>query len=339
MKFNDIKSSILAQFAVPNGFKAVPFIVGKPGGGKSAVAREIAVELQRLHNIPDERVIEFNPSLREPSDILGLPLMDGDYARWLPPEELYTIRAGVGPSVLIIEELSDATMDMQNPLCRVILDRYAGQMKLSEQLYIIATGNRTEDRSGANRLSTKLGNRLRTINFAESLDDWTEWAVKHDIDSVLVGFLNFRPNLLSDFDPKRTVNPTPRAWEDVALIPTDLPDNLYFEHVAGAVGEGPAGEYVGFRKIYQDLPSFSGIVKDPKSVAVPTEPSVLYAVVVQLATKVNKDTVSPILTYVNRFMPEYIVLCLKTMIKVNPKASHFPEVGKMICQYAPYMVG
>ena len=172
MRFKNLKSSIVAQFNQPEGYKFVPFIVGKPGGGKSSCAREIADEIAKAHHIPPERIVEFNPSLREPSDILGLPDLSGDYSRWIPPKEFYDIRKGQGPSILIIEELSDATMDMQNPLCRVILDRFAGQMPLSEELYIIASGNRTEDKSGASRLSTKLANRMRTLEFTENLEDW-----------------------------------------------------------------------------------------------------------------------------------------------------------------------
>lgn len=78
MKFNDLKNSILVQFAEEQGHLVVPFVVGQPGGGKSACAREIARELQAKFNIPDERVVEFNPSLRDPVDIMGIPFKSED---------------------------------------------------------------------------------------------------------------------------------------------------------------------------------------------------------------------------------------------------------------------
>ena len=220
MKFSDLKSTILEQFKTTH--EVVPFIVGKPGGGKSSCAREIAQELAVTHKIPSERIIEFNPSLREPCDVLGLPQFHGECTKWLPPEEFWALRQGVGPCVLILEELSDADMNMQNPLCRVVLDRCAGQLRLSDQLFIIATGNRTEDRSGANRLSTKLANRMRELEFTENLDDWLEWAQANNVPVKLQAFLRFRPSLLSDFDAKRSRNPTPRSWASVALIPESI---------------------------------------------------------------------------------------------------------------------
>lgn len=265
MKFSKLKQTIIHQFTAECGHSVVPFIVGQPGGGKSACAREIAKELQSLFNIPDERVVEFNPSLRDPVDILGIPFKseDGTHSEWLPPAEFYAIRAGQGPSILILEELSDASMAMQNPLCRVILDRYAGQMKLSEQLFIIATGNRVEDKSGANRLSTKLGNRTRMLSFESDVEDWVTWASSHGISPMITAFIKFRPNLLCDFDPKREVNPTPRSWEDISRIPEDMDALSYFEHCKGAIGEGAAAEYTAFLKVAQEMPDPEKVLKNP----------------------------------------------------------------------------
>lgn len=323
MRYSDLKSTIVAQFLAPNGNEVVPFIEGRPGGGKSACAREIALTLKEHFNIADEQIVEFNPSLRDPVDILGIPFKsaDGTHNQWLPPEEFYNLREGVGPCVLIIEELSDAPMAMQNPMCRVILDRCAGSMKLSSQLFIIATGNRVEDRSGANRMSTKLGNRLRCLGFDENLDDWVDWAKRKQLDPLLVGFIRFRPNLLSDFDPKRKTNPTPRAWEKVAYTPqfADDPNGmLYMMHIAGDVGEGAASEYVGFRKIYHALPDFDAVLKEPKKYTPPTDASVSYAVILKLCSiaaepKTTQKQVDGILEVLLKFSPELIGMAVREL--------------------------
>ncbi len=321
MKYSDIKESVLAQFAIEGGNKVVPFIVGKPGGGKSSVAREIANELAQAHDIPAERIIEFNPSLREPSDILGLPDLSGECSRWVPPKEFYDIRKGTGPAVLIIEELSDATMDMQNPLCRVILDRHAGQMPLTEELFIIASGNRTEDKSGASRLSTKLANRMRTLQFDENLADWIEWAQGANINPSIVGFLSWKPNLLSDFDPSRSCNPTPRSWEDVSRIPMTLSRSIYREHVAGAVGEGAAAEYVGFLQIMENLPDYARIKKEPDAAEIPEDPATMYALAVRIAEDVDVKSAPAFFKYTARCKPEFEVLILKTVMKSKGKGA------------------
>ena len=53
MKYSDIKRSVIANFQ--RGNKLVPFIEGKPGGGKSSLARSIIHEL----GIKPERVTEI----------------------------------------------------------------------------------------------------------------------------------------------------------------------------------------------------------------------------------------------------------------------------------------
>lgn len=318
MNFNNIKTSVLEQFKVDGGNAVVPFILGAPGGGKSACAREIVAEL----GIEPDKVVEFTASLRDPVDVLGVPDNTGEYTRWVPPQEFYNLRQGVGRSALILEELSDAPVPMQNALCGVIYDRRAGNLKLSDQLFIIATGNRTEDKSGANRITSKLANRTRRFDFQENIDSWTEWALDADIDPVLIQFLRFRPGLLSDFDANRFANPTPRAWERVDLIPDSLDSGLFFDNVAGEVGEGAAAEFTGFRRIYMSLPDIDSILLSPTDAEVPKDPATLYALTGALARKSTKDNFDRVSKYLSRLSPEFNVMCTKDAIKLQPTIKH-----------------
>ncbi len=314
MKYSDIKTSITSQFAAPGGNKVVPFIIGRPGGGKSACARDAL----RTLGFDESNTVEFTASLRDPVDVLGTPNNHGDYTRWVPPEEFYQLRQGVGRCALILEELSDAPVPMQNALCGVIYDRRAGQLQLSDQLFIIATGNSTEDKSGANRITSKLAGRTRRFDFVENVDDWTEWALDNEIDPVLIQFLRFRVNLLSDFDPNRFANPTPRTWERVSLIPADLPDQLFFDNVAGEVGEGAAAEFTGFRRIYLNLPSVEAVLLDPAGADVPSDPATKYALMGALAHKATKDNFDRVCAYLERVEPEFRVMTVRDSIKLQP---------------------
>ena len=315
MKYSDIKQSVLANFA--RGNKLVPYIEGKPGGGKSSLAREIVRDL----GIDPSRVTEFNPSLRDPVDIMGLPRTDGDHASWLPPSEFWRLRddGTDQPCALIIEELSDAPVPMQNPLCRVILDRYAGELKLHPKLHIIGTGNRTEDKSGATRMTTKLGNRMQTLQFDENLDDWCNWALDNNIAVEMIQFLRFRPNLLSDFDSNRKTNPTPRSWEFANEVDPTLTSDLYFANISGCVGEGAAAEYTGFKRIYEGLPNIDSILLNPSKAEVPTDPAVLYALTGALAHKTSKDNFDRVTEYIGRMPADFQVMCIFDAQKLKPE--------------------
>ena len=315
MKYSEIKRSVLANFALSN--KLVPYIVGKPGGGKSSLAREIVAEL----GISPDRITEFNPSLRDPVDIMGLPKTSGDHCSWLPPSEFWRIRddGTDRPCALIIEELSDASIPMQNPLCRVVLDRFAGELKLHPKLHIIATGNRTEDKSGANRMTTKLGNRMQMLTFDESLDDWCDWALEHSISIELVQFLRFRPNMLSDFAPNRAINPTPRSWEMADQVDDTLPSDLYFYNLAGLVGEGAAAEYTGFKRIYDLLPDVNDIIRNPEGADVHDDLPLLFALIGALASRSTVDVFEKLAAFIDRLPPEFQVMYLLDVKKREPK--------------------
>lgn len=325
MKYNDLYTTILANFK--RGNHLVPFIVGKPGGGKSSLARKIA---QALGADP-AHVTEFNPSLRDPVDIMGVPDISGDHTQWKPAEEFWRLRDIPGddaPRVLIVEELSDANPAMQNPLCRVILDRYAGELKLHHNLFIICTGNSTEHKSGASRMTTKLGNRLQQLNFTENLDDWCDWALDNNIQPSIVQFLRFKPGLLSDFDANRAINPTPRSWEMSNDVDPDLPKALYFEHVRGCVGEGAATEYIAFKEVADSLPDMDAVLLDPENYKLPDiqKTNVLYAFVGALAHRASADNIDRVAKVLKRVPPEFSVMCMNDAVKMCPaikKTTHF----------------
>lgn len=312
MKFQDQLQIIKSIFGVTN--QIVPYLEGPPGGGKTALAKQVGRDMEF------DNVQLFYASLRDPTDLLGTPNNNGEVTRWVPPEELYKLRTG--RNLLILDEIADANQSMQNGLCSLIHERVSNNVILSPQTYIIATGNRTEDKSGASRLVTKLLNRMMVLPFDVNIDDFSEWALDNGVDHVLVQFLRFRPNLLIDFDPNRKMNPTPRAWEKVSMIPTELPSALYFGAVAGWVGEGAAAEYTGFRRIYEGLPDINGILMNPSRAEVPTDPAVLYALTGALAQRAGKDNFGRLIEYVLRLKPEFQVMCINDAQKLKPEVKH-----------------
>jgi hypothetical protein len=222
-----------------------------------------------------------------------------------------------GRNLLILDELSDATTPMQNALCSLIYEGQVGKLKLSDETYIIATGNKTSHKSGANRVVSKLRGRVRSFEFTENIDDWSEWALTNNIDPVIIQFLRFKPNMLSDFDPDK-VCPTPRNWERVSLINPKLPTSVYFANVAGDVGEGAAAEFTSFRRTYEDLPNVDALMLNPSKFEVPTKPDVLYALTGAIAHRISKDNFDRVYEFINRLSPEFQVMCVSDAMKLCP---------------------
>ena len=327
MRYSDIKLSITSQFNRTN--RVVPYIEGAPGGGKSALAKDIG------NTLGFERVEMFYASLRDPVDLLGTPRNDDDATRWIPPEELLQLKTG--RNLLILDELSDASTPMQNALCGLIYEGKINSLRLSDQTYIIATGNRTKDKSGANRVVSKLRGRVRTFEYTENIDDWSDWALNSGIDPVLIQFLRFRPNLLCAFDPDK-ISPTPRNWERVNMIDSGLPTNVYFENIAGDVGEGAAAEYTGFRRIWENLPNIDALLLSPATADVPTDPAVLYALTGALAHRVSKDNFDRVSEYVSRLKPEFQVMCVSDAMKLRPEIKQTKAFVKWAVENSNVMI-
>jgi len=92
-----------------------------------------------------------------------------------------------------------------------------------------------------------------------------------------------------------------------------------YECFKGAVGEGPAAEFVGYMKIWRKLPNIDNILLNPGKVEVPTDPATLYAISGSLADRANDGNFSKIITYLNRMPPEFGVLGVSYATRKNPE--------------------
>lgn len=316
-KYSDIRTAVLDQWSRPEGQDVRYHIKGAPGGGKSDLSRDIV----KSHGIPVEDTVELTLSLYDTPDLLGLPDLSGDCSKWKPPFHLAKLAADSfnRKVAMILEEYTDASAPVFNVSCQLLLNNRIGELRFGDGLHIVANGNRTKDKSGANRMPTKAANRLRIKEYETDLNDWCMWALDHSMDVFLIQFLRFKPNLLHNFEPDRETNPTPRAWARVNQINHELPPNIFFDEVRGDVGEGAAAEYIAFRKIASKLPDVESVLLAPDKIDIPNEPSVLYALTGAIAHATTKDNFDRVAKFVARLKPEFQVMCLKDAQILKPE--------------------
>jgi hypothetical protein len=315
MRYTDVKILAIAHYSAGKTQPAI-ILTSSPGTGKTSLGFDIAKEM----GYTDDQITLFRPSLRDPVDLLGAPDIRGETMRWKMPDEL--ARLQTGKHFLIIDEINDSVLMMQNALCGLLLDRRVGELKLSDDVKIFCTGNRVEDKSGAQRIITKLSNRVMKLDLDVHLDDWIEWAFDNNVPITQISFMRFRPGLLNAFDPMKQSNPTPRSWDFVSKIPSALPQFLYHEAVKGYVGEGAAAEYVGFRAIAEKLPDPDEVLEDPNKAEVPNDPATLYALTGALCERIKPDThevkFPQLCAYIKRIPAEFQVLALRDAYKFCP---------------------
>lgn len=310
------------------------FLHSPPGVGKSAVCKQAADGLGL-------QFLDIRGLLHDPSD-LKFPLVDvaARKIEWLN---------SIFPSdpewqgLIVLEELPLCPALMQGAFLQVTWDRRIGEYKLPDGAWIVATGNRQEDRAGANRIITPLLNRFIHIDMEVSNEDWQAWSLTAGVAPEVRAFLNYRPGLLHQFNPalNERAFPTPRSWGDMVSKVLHVSDHLLHAAVSGCVGEGPAAEFVGFLKICKSLPDIDKVLADPKNMAVPKDPAVLFALCGALAERVRKDAnaLKPAFTYAARFTTEFSVLACRDFAAVNQKLFALPEAAQWLKQHRSLLLG
>src|SRR4051794_31474279 len=221
------------------------YLWGSPGVGKSSLVRQAAESLSL-------DLVDVRATLLDPVDLRGLPRIDGDTAIWLPPAFLPRF----GEGVLFLDELAQAAPLVQSACLQLTLDRRIGEYELPNGWSVVAASNRSEDRAGTHRLISPLLNRFVHLDLEVSPEDWQRWAVTAGVAPEVRAFLQYRPALLAQFDPSANPRafPTPRSWQFVSDVLPRTADDLLHPVVAGCVGDGAAAEFLGFLRLYRELP-------------------------------------------------------------------------------------
>jgi len=231
---------------------------GPPGVGKSQIIAQIA----RDHGVP---LIDVRLSQMEPTDLRGIPFRNGDRVEWSVPA-LLPDATRHGPSgILFLDEITSAPPTVTAAAYQLILDRRLGEYRAPEGWVIFAAGNRYGDRGVTYVMPTPLANRFTHYEVEPNLEDWVAWAHSAAIDSRVIAFLRFRPDLLFDFDLAHNpvAFPSPRSWEYAhrALAKFDANPELLLDAVQACVGPAAGVEFKAFVDNMHELPDIDAITR------------------------------------------------------------------------------
>jgi hypothetical protein len=301
------------------------FVWGPPGVGKSSLVRQAATGLGLA-------MADIRATLLDPVDLRGLPRLDEDAAIWCPPT--FLPRGGTG--VVFLDELAQAPPLVQAACLQLTLDRKIGEYELPAGWSVVAASNRSEDRAGTHRLISPLLNRFVHLDLDVSHEDWQSWAVANEVAPEVRAFLQYRPGLLFQFDPAANPRafPTPRSWQFVSDVLARTTADLMYGVVAGCIGDGPAAEFVGFLRLYRELPDLDAVLARPDAAPVPTEPAVLYALTGALVERCRqaKAPLTAFVSYAARLPDEFAVLAMRDALAVNNKLAGLAAVQRWIAQ-------
>lgn len=301
MKPKKVKELLLKAIENPEEMPPV-FLSGPPGIGKSAIPLEVAEEANI--GFIDMRLVH-----KDPTDLRGIPIPQDGKAVWLPPSDLPVD----GRGILFLDELTSAPPLVQASAYQLTFDRQLGEYSLPQGWYIVAAGNRIEDRAVVHRMSSALNNRFIHINFEPNLGDWTEWALSVRIDPNIISFLHFRPELLFQFNPESSEKAfaSPRTWDFADRVIKISGKSILAEVLEGTVGKGATAEFMAFLKVKTELPDLKQIFNGENFV--PDRMDLKYALVSALVSRAKGNQFERLIQY-SGCLPEEFAVLLVTML-------------------------
>lgn len=293
-------------------------IKGPPGCGKSDIVTQ-AAELLKYE------LVLTHPVVSDPTDYKGLPGVIEDkngnkHAEFLPFGDLRAMLEAKRPTIVFIDDLGQAPAVVQAACMQLILARRINGHCVSEHIRFVAATNRREDRAGVTGILEPVKSRFHAILDLEvDKDDWTEWALEHDIPMEIIGWINFRPEMLTKWTATADIvnGPCPRTVAHAGdLLKIGLTD---LETLKGAVGEGAATDLCGFLKYFGQLPNIDALILNPDKAEVPDDLSAQYAIVAALVGKITPGNCERILRYAARLPMDFNALLVRDAIRREPK--------------------
>ena len=310
------------------------FIHGSPGIGKSYIVNDIAKK-------NDLEIIDVRLSQLDAVDLRGIPTITNNQTVWMPPVFLPTDENSKG--ILFLDELNSAPLSVQAAIYQLVLDRKIGEYTMPKNWAIVCAGNKIDDKGIVFKLPSPLINRMVHIVLEAAFDDFKAWAIKNEIHPFIIGFLGFRPDLLSSEVPSSSeTNPafcTPRAWAMLSNILKNSNDiNKISPIVYGTVGYGAGIEFTSFVKVYKTLPDIDAILEGI-SEDVPSEPSSLYALTAALIEKYNNtNQAKNLFAYSKKLPVEFSVMLIKDLIIKDEKIAELEEFEEWLEKYGEYII-
>ncbi len=184
-------------------------LLSAPGIGKSEMVQSVAAEA----GLPCRSLLGTQIA---PEDVSGVPRIIGSRSEFCPPRLL--LPDPLEPYCLFLDELPAAAADVQKAFYSLLLERRVGEHKLPPGTWVVAAGNRMEDRAIVRAMSSALVNRVFILNVRADVKEWLDWAQDNGVHPDVIAFISFMPDaLMREVPAAPGPFSTPRAWTRLSI--------------------------------------------------------------------------------------------------------------------------
>jgi hypothetical protein len=248
------------------------------------------------------------------TDLAGLPdfTKNKEFVEFKPRLLAKALSMSEATGDLIFDEVNQAPRNVQNSLFKTFLDRSIGDVRVNDNILIIAAGNRVEDRASITEMSGPLGTRFMQFSLrCPTADEYIDYNLNSPYPHpTITGFLKSYNDQVFTFQPnsKEKAFANPRSIQRLAKLIFDKPMNSdadlkKIEILAKAsCGEPWGAKFIAYSRMARKV-DVDGILANPETVKKHVgQLDLKYSIISAIAYKCRdkfKDTIENALMVLN----------------------------------------
>lgn len=351
MKLDEVHAAIPIWYETRKSI----YLKGPPGLGKTHTIMQAPKILSARLN-KNIGCVVINGPLLTPGDSIGylMPrhMPDGRIESAYSEPFWFRTRDGKHISefdggIVFVDEEDKADTDVKKVIGECKLSGRLGPHVLPEGWVMWGAGNRSIDRSGSTKELDHLINRRLEIEVTPDLESLLNWMFKNNCSPLAQSFTAQYPEIVLSGKVPDKQGPwcTPRslvAADEFMQVKAkynggDLPnDPLTQEEVAGMIGIASA-TFFAHVKLQHEMPKYEVIVANPDKAKVPTKPDGKMLMCYNLAHRVTKGDIEPVVKYIQRLEKEFAVTFAKAACKRDNLLVGTPAMQKWAMENSSLM--
>ena len=303
---------------------------GEPGIGKSWMLEEIANSLGYGYAYIDVPNLDLGD--------IAMPVIDHETktTRYYPNAR-FGLHTGK-PMVIMLDEFSkgaEPVKHMLHPMLEKANPRL-GDLSISKENIVFLTGNLATDGVGDSIKAHTL-NRIVPITVQKpDAEQWLTWAIPNGVEPEVCAWVNQFPHVLASYtDPAQSENPyifNPKRAQTAFVSPRSLvtasnivrtrhqnDNDSVIAALIGSIGESGARDMQAYLEFSDQLPTWEQTITHPTTTKIPTDPGACAIVVFGAISRVEKDTITPFMQYMERMSAEWQAVFAINIAKAKAK--------------------
>ncbi len=263
---NEIKDAVEAylakdeygEYIIPIESQRPLLLIGAPGIGKTAIMKQVASEC-------GIGLVSYTITHHTRQSAIGLPYISQkefggkEYAvtEYTMSEIVASVynqmeETGLKEGILFIDEINCASETLAPAMLQFLQYKTFGSHKVPDGWIIVSAGNPPEYNKSVREFDIVTLDRVKKIDVEEDYDVWKEYAVKQNVHSAIISYLDVRKE--NFYTVRNTAEgkmfTTARGWEDLSRIMT------VYEKLKKPVTFDVIYQYLQNKKIAKDFAGY-----------------------------------------------------------------------------------